>query len=152
MRYFFTAVSAGRLNNFNYVFLSKCKLEVNFLSLFNVNRFILLFKDGFCSQGSQLSCPFMGSPLITLVHVEASVYKSIVLAGILLKLGGIGMLRFSKFLHASHLWTEFGGKVIRDGASGRFKENRCLLFCFSYRIFRLTYLFSNKTHGEDFRS
>ena len=49
---FFTAVSAGPLNNFNYVFLSKCKLEVNFLSLFNVNRSILLFKDGFCSQGS----------------------------------------------------------------------------------------------------
>lgn len=60
MRYFFTAVSAGPLNNFNYVFQSKCKLEVNFLSLFNVNRFILLFKDDFCSQGSQLSCPFMG--------------------------------------------------------------------------------------------
>ena len=49
MRYFFTAVSAGPLNNFIYVFLLEYKLEVNFLSLFNVNRFILLFKDGFCS-------------------------------------------------------------------------------------------------------
>ena len=51
--FFFTAVSAGPLLiTLIMSFYQNINLEVNFLSLFNVNRFILLFKDGFCSQGS----------------------------------------------------------------------------------------------------
>ena len=33
---------------------------------------------------------------------------------------------FQNFFMPPHLWTEFGGKVIRDGASGRFKESHLL--------------------------
>ena len=134
-------------------FYQNINLEVNFLSLFNVNRFYTSVQRWLLLIGFLVKLPVYGAHLwLPLAHVEAPVYGSIILAGVLLRLGELACSGFQNFFMPPHLWTEFGGKVIRDGASGRFKENHCLLFCFSYRIFRLTYLFSNKTHGEDFRS
>ena len=82
--------------------------------------------------------------MITLVHVEVSVYESIVL----LRLGEIACSGFQNFFMPPHLWTGFGGKVIREGASGRFKESHCGLFCFSYRIFHLLTSFRTKPTGK----
>ena len=84
--------------------------------------------------------------MITLVHVEVSVYESIVL----LRLGEIACSGFQNFFMPPHLWTGFGGKVIRDGASGRFKESHCGLFCFSYRIFHLLTSFRTKSTMSSF--
>merc|ERR1712117_605131 len=85
--FFFTAVSAGPLLiTLIMSFYQNINLEVNFLSLFNVNRFYTSVQRWLLLIGFLVKLP---------------VYGSIILAGILLKLGGIGMLRFSKFLHAS---------------------------------------------------
>ena len=84
--------------------------------------------------------------MITLVHVEVSVYESIVL----LRLGEIACSGFQNFFMPPHLWTGFGGKVIREGASGRFKESHCGLFCFSYRIFHLLTSFRTKSTMSSF--
>ena len=76
--------------------------------------------------------------------MEVSVYESIVL----LRLGEIACSGFQNFFMPPHLWTGFGGKVIRDGASGRFKESHCGLFCFSYKIFHLLTSFRTKPTGK----
>jgi NADH-quinone oxidoreductase subunit M len=46
---------------------------------------------------------FNKMPAKIIAHVEAPVYGSMILAGILLKLGGIGMLRFFSYLRSLRL-------------------------------------------------
>jgi len=99
--FFFTAVRAGPLLIVlivNYYFTLHLEINYNFVSqssrfYFSIQRILLL-------TGFLVKLPIYGAHLwLPLAHVEAPVYGSIILAGILLKLGGTGLVRLSKFIH-----------------------------------------------------
>ena len=98
--FFFTAVSASPLlviillrNTYTL------RSNVSVLSDFRSSRFYSRIQIIFFLTGFLVKLPVYGLHLwLPLAHVEAPVYGSMILAGILLKLGGLGMIRFSCYI------------------------------------------------------
>ena len=78
-------------------------------------------------------------------HVEAPTAGSVILAGVLLKMGGYGFLRFSlpMFPEATRIFYADGVLAQRDcdylhlaccACAGRYEEADCLFFCGAYGV------------------
>ena len=101
--FFFTAVSAGPLLlilTSTYSF--GLQLDIYFSPLPEIESLYSSIQRALLLIGFLVKLPIYGAHLwLPLAHVEAPVYGSIILAGILLKLGGIGIIRFALYIHSS---------------------------------------------------
>ena len=98
--FFFTALIASPLLVIRiYLYFQSYNLiRFNWQPIVGV-RFYSSVQSIILIAGFLVKLPIYGAHLwLPLAHVEAPVYGSMILAGILLKLGGIGLLRFNNFL------------------------------------------------------
>lgn len=101
------------------LYISLSFLRVSCYSLFSpISSFHNLILRVALFTGFLVKLPLFGChQWLPKAHVEAPVAGSIILAAILLKLGGFGLFRFSRFLDSSSFWISLILAVALPGAS-----------------------------------